>query len=82
MYRWQLDLPRNDPRKPHADHLGERVALNHDALPDALTCGHHNMQAGARAGNRERARIRGERERESFPRAYARDARNDGLPCW
>jgi hypothetical protein len=86
LYRWQLDLPRTDRRKIHADHVGVRVAHDETALPDALSCAYHNLQHGAREGNRERGRIKGEIERaardSAFPRAYARDARNDGLPCW
>ena len=54
MYRWQLDLPRDDPRKIHADHVGVLVSEDETALPDALSCAHHNLSHGARHGNRAR----------------------------
>ena len=55
LFRWQLELPRTDPRSIHADHVGTPRALG-GHLPDALTCAHHNLQHGARLGHSLKAR--------------------------
>lgn len=54
MYRWQLEVPRNDPRGIDADHYGQARAHG-GQLPDALAHRPCNLSAGARLGNRMRA---------------------------
>ena len=62
MYRWQLELPRTDPRSIHADHVGTPRALG-GKLPDGLTCAHHNMSHGARLGHRLKEQGQGDASR-------------------
>lgn len=55
MYRWQLDLDRNDPRGIDADHYEQARALGGE-LPDALAHRRCNRSAGATLGNQLRTR--------------------------
>lgn len=54
MWRWQLELDRNDPRGIDADHHAHARALG-GQLPDALAHRRCNRRAGARLGNRLRS---------------------------
>jgi hypothetical protein len=86
LYRWQLTLPRGDPRGIHADHVSVRVAHDETALPDALSCGFHNMSHGGRMAAAERAaRNRGAATRggtSPIPRDARAHVRDAGLPRW
>ena len=57
MYRWQLDVGRNDMRGLDADHHAQARVLGGD-LPDALCHRRCNRSAGATLGNQLRGRAR------------------------
>lgn len=60
MYRWQLELDRNDIRGLDADHYGQARALG-GRLPDALAHRRCNRKAGARLGHQIKRHRRPER---------------------
>lgn len=62
MYRWQLDVARNDMRGLDADHYMQARALG-GGLPDALAHRRCNRSAGATLGNR----LRGARVKPTLP---------------
>lgn len=65
LYRWQLDLPAHHPRSIDGDHVGSPVVNGEGALPDALSCAHHNRSHGARMGNKLRGRAQAPRRAPS-----------------
>lgn len=62
MYRWQLDLDRNDINGIDADHH-EQARILGGQLPDALAHRRCNRAAGARLGNQ----LRGQKTRRPLP---------------